>query len=426
VAAAHPQARVGDLDKLHALIDQVRNQQAAEEPTFLQNQAEAADGWKLVAMYHLLRAAEIVAEYTKEGSSGGRFDPVEQAEVHFDRARDAAEETSDTDLSFLISVLGCTTRSLVERSIWQIVHGAGTRAREFVKQLTSRDSEQPFLELLQPQHKALVEEGLVGTGRRSVVVSLPTSAGKTLVAEFRILHALDSYEAQCGWVVYTAPTRALVNQLSARLRRDFAPLGIRVERFSPALEIDSVEAEILDSTEDPVRVVVTTPEKLDRLFRGGWVSELGRPLCLVIVDEAHNIGASSRGIKLELLLATIKREAQDASFLLMTPFIPNAADIASWLHPTNNQVVKIGLEWLPNDRVIGLAKLKKTAKRGDSRVVAETLVTSAPSLHTEQPVELASGRPLGLSYSKIKNPTALATATAQALSERGSTVTLVG
>ena len=415
----------GDLGKLHQIIEQVRDQQATNEPAYLDRQAEPRDAWKLVAGYHLLRAAEIVAEYTEQGSANGLFDPVEQAELHFDRARDAAREAIDADLSFLVSLLDLAARSLVERSIWRIVRGAGTRATNFVEQLASRGNEEPFLELLPPQHKALVDEGLMGTGRRSVVISLPTSAGKTLVAEFRILQALDSFETQLGWVAYTAPTRALVNQLTARLRRDFAPLGIRVERFSPALEVDSVEAEILEASEDPFRVVVTTPEKLDLLLRGGWVSDLDRPLSLVIVDEAHNLGVGGRGLKLELLLATINREARDASFLLMTPFIPNAAEIASWLDPASNQAVELGLEWLPNDRVVGLVKLEKASPPGNARLVAETLLTSAPSLYTEKMVELAAGRPLGLSYSKLNSPTTLATAAAQALSQRGSTVTLV-
>ena len=416
----------GDLDRLHQIIHRIREEQETNEPQFLERQAQVSDGWKLVAVYHLLRAAEIVAEYTAMGSATGLFDPVEQAEFHFDRARDAAIEAGDADLSFIVSLLDLAARSLIERSIWRIVRGAGTRAANFVEQLASRSNEEPFLELLPLQHKALIDEGLMGTGRRSVVISLPTSAGKTLVAEFRILQALDSYETQLGWVAYTAPTRALVNQLTARLRRDFAPLGIRVERFSPALEVDSVEAEILAASDEPFRVVVTTPEKLDLLLRGGWVADLGRPLSLVIVDEAHNLGSGDRGLKLELLLATVNREARDASFLLMTPFIPNAAEIASWLDPANNQAVEIGLEWLPNDRVVGLAKLEKAAQRGNARVVAETLLTSAPSLQTEETVELAAGRPLGLSYSKLNAPTTLAAATAQALSRRGSTVTLVG
>ncbi len=415
-----------DIDRLRGLIEQVRSQQTSYEPGFLESQADASGGWRLVAAYHLLRAAEIVAEYTEHGSVGDRFDPVEQAEFHFDRARDAANEASDPDLAFLIKLLDLAARTLIERSIWRVVRGAGTRAIKFVEQIASRDKEDPFLELLPPQYKALVDEGLVGTGRRSVVVSLPTSAGKTLVAEFRILQALDSYEAECGWVAYTAPTRALVNQLTARLRRDFAPLGIRVERFSPALEVDSVEAEILGTAQNPFRVVVTTPEKLDLLLRGGWVSDLGRPLSLVIVDEAHNLGSGPRGLRLELLLATINSEARDASFLLMTPFIPNAEEIASWLDPGNHQAVELSLEWLPNERVVGLAKLEKGSPRGNSRVVAETVLTSAPSLHADQTVELAQGRPLGLTYSKLKTPTTLATAAADALGSRGSTVTLVG
>ena len=416
----------GDLDRLHRIIGQVRDRQAANEPRYLEREAEPRDAWKLVAGYHLLRAAEIVAEYTEQGSTDGLFDPVEQAELHFDRARDAAQEAGDAEMSFLVSLLDLAARSLVERSIWRIARGAGTRTTDFVRQLASRENEEPFLELLPPQKKALVDEGLIGTGRRSVVISLPTSAGKTLVAEFRILQALDSYEPQRGWVAYTAPTRALVNQLTARLRRDFAPLGIRVERFSAALEVDSVEAEILAAADKPFRVVVTTPEKLDLLLRGGWVSDLGRPLSLVVVDEAHNLGAKGRGLQLELLLATINREARDAGFLLMTPFIPNASEIASWLDPSNNQAVELGLEWLPNDRVVGLAKLERTAQRGSSRVVAETTLASAPSLQTEQAVALAEGRPLGLPYSSLKAPTALATAAAQALSQRGLSVTLVG
>ncbi|MCY3925981.1 MAG: hypothetical protein OXG52_10830 [bacterium] len=93
---------------------------------------------------------------------------------------------------------------------------------------------------------------------------------------------------------------------------------------------------------------------------------------------------------------------------------------------SNNQAVELGLEWLPNDRVVGLAKLERTTQRGSSRVVAETTLASAPSLQTEQVVALAEGRPLGLPYSSLKAPTALATAAAQALSQRGLSVTLVG
>ena len=64
------------------------------------------------------------------------------------------------------------------------------------------------------------------------------------------------------------------------------------------------------------------------MLRGGWEQKIGRPLTLVIVDEAHGLASEVRGLRLELLLATINRESQNAQFLLLTPFVPNAAEIA--------------------------------------------------------------------------------------------------
>jgi replicative superfamily II helicase len=416
-----------DLDGVHDILTRLREVQHQREPTYLEdNSGQAEVAWRLVVAFHLLRAAEIIAEYQEHGSVDGRFDPIEQAEAHFDRAAAAADGSGVPGLGYLARLLDQCSRQLIANSVWRVARGAGSRVAEFVGTLASRDRSRPVLDLLPPQRQVLLEEGLVASGRRSIVVSLPTSAGKTLIAQFRVLQALDRYEREGGWVAYTAPTRALVNQITARFRRDLAPLGVRVERVSPALEVDSVEEELLATTdEEPFRVLVATPEKLDLLLRGGWVAEVGRPLTLVVVDEAHNLASEGRGLKLELLLATVNSEAREASFLLLTPFIPNGQEIASWLDNENSQAIELGLEWLPNDRIIGLARLDRGSRRGDAVIQAETLVTSGASLHVDEPVTLASGRPLGLTHSSLKTQTALAAATAAALHKRGSSVVLV-
>jgi replicative superfamily II helicase len=61
------------------------------------------------------------------------------------------------------------------------------------------------------------------------MVNLPTSSGKTFIAEFRILQALNQFADEDGWIAYIVPTRALVNQTSIRLRKDLGqePLNIR-------------------------------------------------------------------------------------------------------------------------------------------------------------------------------------------------------
>ena len=63
-------------------------------------------------------------------------------------------------------------------------------------------------------------------------------------------------------------TRALVSQVASRLRRDFASLNINVEKVSPALEVDGLEATLLADRQDSTqfRVLVTTPEKLDLML----------------------------------------------------------------------------------------------------------------------------------------------------------------
>lgn len=282
--------------------------------------------------------------------------------------------------------------------------------------------------MLPPQRRTLREQGVLGSGRRSIVISLPTSSGKTYIAIFRILQALNQFDKERGWIAYLAATRALVNQLTLRLRHELGRVGDIVEKVSPALEVDGLEAELLGETDRnrQFRVLVTTPEKLDLMLRGGWEDRIGRPLTLVVVDEAHGIGVEVRGLRLELLLATINRECQHAQFLLLTPFIPNGAEIARWLAPESHKNVEIGLDWVPNDRVVALAQPSKGSGRGDFTLRFLTQHTTHPTLHVPEDLSIGGNRPLGLSWSTVsRSPGKLAAATAEVLQRRGTVIVLV-
>ena len=219
---------------------------------------------------------------------------------------------------------------------------------KFVRELVSRGrGDRALFDVLPPQRRTLAERGLLGSSRRAVVVSLPTSSGKTLIAQFRILQALNQFDDQKGWVAYLAPSRALVNQVTRQLRRDFQPLGVVVERVSPAMEVNGIEAGLLAESQDnsQFRVLVATPEKFDLMLRQGWEEKIGRPLTLVVVDEAHTLQEGERGLRLELLLATINRECREAQFLLLTPFIQNAREVARWLGGSNSDDISLGVDW---------------------------------------------------------------------------------
>lgn len=417
-----------DIDSLLRMIVSLREQQSDYERQYLEEQGDSTHpaAWELVSLYHLARACEIIATFLTQGQSDQRFDVRQQVEAHFDRSQTAIAHTNSIELPNLIDILAPVAQQLLDNSLWTVARAAGPAAAEFVQEIVSRGRSKPFFEVLPPQRKALAEDGLARAAQRSVVVSLPTSAGKTLIAQFRILQALSLFESVGGWVAYVAPTRALVNQVTARLRRDFGPLGIQVERVGPALEIDSLEAGVL-TDQDPsrrFRVLVSTPEKLDLMLRSGWHDRINRPLCLVVVDEAHNLAELGRGLKLELLLATINRELRDAQFLLLTPFIDNANEIARWLDPTSNQTVQQTIDWQPNDRIIGLSHRRAGAKRGDYHVTLESLSTSRNTLAISEEIEVGSNRPLGFTMSGAKSPNHLAAVTSSLLQGRGSTITL--
>jgi superfamily II DNA/RNA helicase len=418
-----------DLDSAQQRVLVLREQQKTYEEKYIVSLGSSArsSAWNLAALYHLARAGEVLAIYTSQGEVDGRFDVQSQLEAQFDRALTVCGRGELLELSYLVSLLARTARQLVDNCIWTVTRGAPQKISQFVHHLVSRQQQRPIFEVLPPQRKALREGGLSGAGYRAVVVNLPTSSGKTFIAEFRILQALNQFDAQSGWVAYLVPTRALVNQIATRLRRDFLPLGISVEKVSPALEIDGLEARLL-TEKDPAnafRVLVTTPEKLDLMLRGGWEEKIGRPLTLVVVDEAHHLAQTGRGIKLELLLATINRECKYSQFLLLTPFIVNAAEIARWLAPDNFTEINLSLDWQPNDRAIALSRaIRSTTAPKKFSLELETIHTTRRTLAIPESLPFGSESPLGLSWSAVKNASGLAAATAQVLKQRGPVIVL--
>lgn len=420
-----------DLDKVVQSVSELRSSQKEHENNFLE-QAEdekRTKAWELIAEYHLAKAAEILALYTVQGQSDGTYDVRQQLEAQFDRSVAACEKAELIELFSLTKLLAATAERIVANSIWTVTRAVNSRVTQFVRQLTDRDRPRPVFEMLPPQRVSLHEEGLLGSSHRSVVVSLPTSSGKTFIAQFRMLQALNQFELEQGWVAYIAPTRALVNQITAKLRREFEPLGIVVERVSPALEISSIEAQMLaeHDKKNAFRILVSTPEKLDLLLRGGLEKEIGRPLTLVVVDEAHNIGYGERGLRLELLLATINRECRNSQFLLLTPFISNRKAIAEWLSPGNSQDISVAFDWQPNDRAVVLASPRKADKLGDFHIDLKTIHTNRNTLNVSETVRVASGRPMKFTWSSVSSSLSnVAAVTAQSLQSRGPVIVVAG
>ncbi|HZW58578.1 MAG TPA: DEAD/DEAH box helicase [Nitrososphaerales archaeon] len=352
----------------------MRTRQSQVEANYLESSApenKTGSALELASLYHLAKTVELLTEYMLRGTPN---DVTYQLDFHFTRSLKFSDRARLVEFDILLRMLNYTFLKMINNSIWTITKKVNSRVTKFANSITKSDK--PIFELLYPQRVTILEKGLLDPASKAIVVNLPTSSGKTMIAEFRILQALNQFSDLGGWIAYVAPTRALVNQLTVRLRKDLGPLEIGIEKMSGAIEIDSFEEKLLTS-KDAFDILVVTPEKLNLLIRQGVESKLGRPLCLVVIDEAHNLAEGERGINLEMLVSVIKKDCTNANLLLLTPFIPNSRDIATWLDPQNPRSISVGLNWEPNDRVIGLYYGER--ERGKVTTFYRPLITSPSS-----------------------------------------------
>lgn len=238
-----------DRDIVLQRIADLRSQQNKYEKKYLDgiDPAHAKPAaLELIGLYHLAKAAEIMALFITDGVVEGNYQIRQLLETHFDRALAVCEHARMIDFEPMTRLLNATAVQMVENSIWTVTRAVNSRVSKFVKALVDKGrGDKALFDVLPPQRRSLAEKGLLGSSRRAVVVSLPTSSGKTLIAQFRILQALNQFDYEKGWVAYLAPTRALVNQVTRQLRSDFTSLPVVVEKVSPALEVDSVEIDLL-------------------------------------------------------------------------------------------------------------------------------------------------------------------------------------
>lgn len=195
----------------------------------------------------------------------------------------------------------------------------------------------PVLTLWPPQRELLSRASAnpldPSTGR--LLLSVPTSAGKTLLAQVMICTHLAT---QSGNVCYITPLRSLGREmrqaLGSRLRVLRRELGIDI----PDLATAGIEDFLTGlSTAGQGDVEVMTPERLMQQLRRDPEGVLGR-FTMFVIDEAHLLAQAGRGFLLESLL-TFLTTASPARLVLLSGVLGNAASLASWLAPDQPQVL---------------------------------------------------------------------------------------
>jgi superfamily II DNA/RNA helicase len=204
----------------------------------------------------------------------------------------------------------------------------------------------PMMTMWKSQQKAL-QEGLLED--KSLIIAMPTSAGKTKTVEIAIYHALKNESDKiCAYVV---PTRALAYEVESSLSISLSRVNIGVSILYGGYDFSQLEEDILQDNQ----VFVLTPEKLDLLTRSN--EKFKNKLALIIIDEAHDSAAASpRSLRQELTYSRVLAiaEKNHARVIGISAVINNTGDFAKWLCGDENNVVKI--DWRPTKQRLGYLK----------------------------------------------------------------------
>lgn len=210
----------------------------------------------------------------------------------------------------------------------------------------------PMMSMWKSQQKAL-QEGLLED--KSLIIAMPTSAGKTKTVEIAIYHALNNKSDRiCAYVV---PTRALAYEVESSLSISLSRVNIGVSILYGGYDFSQLEEDILQDNQ----VFVLTPEKLDLLTRSN--EEFKNKLALIIIDEAHDSAAANpRSLRQELTYSRVLSiaEKNHARVIGISAVINNAGDFAKWLCGDEHNVVKI--DWRPTKQRLGYLKWSQGKK----------------------------------------------------------------
>lgn len=316
-------------------LNQIQDESAVDQGVYL----------TLNSLYHKALA---IFDYALEA---GSVDAIQAALVLLDEGTAAAEEYFSVPFWWIFTL----TRHLLD-DLWdQSLHMRLPESPDDGPESQWADLRQLFIAKLQRQTRAEIEiwpSQLEAAARAldmadDLVAALPTSAGKTRIAEICILRAL----ALGKRVVFVTPLRALSAQTERSLRQIFTGLGFTVSSLYGSSGTTGDDADSLHNR----NIVVTTPEKLDFALRNDatLLDEVG----LVVFDEAHTIGAGEREIRYEVLVQRLLRraDASERRIVCLSAILPQGEqleDFLSWMRQ-DHPGTAVTVNWRPTRQRFG-------------------------------------------------------------------------
>jgi DEAD/DEAH box helicase len=243
-------------------------------------------------------------------------DRLERARQLFDEGMDPPYAQADSVSRWVAAHLRDIADDLGTTSVW--AHVPPSVPPTAAKAMTLGDP--PVLSLWPPQLDLLSgTPNPLDPAVRRLVMSFPTSAGKSLMAQYIVAAHIAS---GAGSACVVVPTHSLGRELRRDLDRRLATIAGQAEDAGPlGLPLPA-----------PPSAVLMTPEKLAahlRLEPGRMLEEYS----LYVIDEAHLVGDVERGWVLESALGFLHGVTQHTNhrIVVLSAALGNRAHVAAWL-----------------------------------------------------------------------------------------------
>lgn len=200
----------------------------------------------------------------------------------------------------------------------------------------------PIVELFKSQRECLEQSKNYDEG---FVVAMPTSSGKTKVAEISLIKVLSQFpEALC---IYIAPFRSLANEIETSLSGTLGVVGYTVSHLYGGTQATQMDKKIVAEA----NVIIATPEKIKSILRAN--PDLENRIKLVIVDEGHLVGGQKRYITSELFIEELKTvlAKTGGKLIMLSAVLPNLSDFSIWVSGEMNNIAQS--EWRPSVQRFG-------------------------------------------------------------------------
>lgn len=248
------------------------------------------------------------------------------------------------DIWWIARLMMMVSKTIEENSLWKclgVLDTNNTLTSKYIRTLVYRPK-LPIIELF-PSQKAALDKVLSNSG---AVVCLPTSSGKTRIAEICILQTL--IKESNAKILYIAPFRSLAYEIEESLSEVFQHLKINVTHLYGGSIYTKFDEELIKEAQ----LMIATPEKAKAILRGN--KDVFESIKLVILDEGHLIGLDDRYIANEMFTEELRRSMQSngGRFVLLSAVLPNPGDIAEWIAEDKTRFVTN--TWRSSSQRLGL------------------------------------------------------------------------